>query len=101
MAHVQSTPDSSADVIFPVVVSGCVSYQADSKMWKILIPSILFEPILLLLALGQLPLTVRTSRHHVTNILSVLVRDSVVYFGGELTAIIANVIAFGAPTVSC
>ena len=100
MVDEQSTPGSSAGFTLPVVVSGCVSYHADSKMWKIWIPSIIFEPILFFLALVQLPLAIRSPRHHVTNMLSVLVRNSVIYFGGDLAATVTNVIAFGSPIVS-
>ena len=56
--------------------------------------------MLFLLAVGRLPHAVRTSGNNPSQVLTVLIRDSVVYFGGEMSAVIANAIMSGAARVS-
>lgn len=89
-----------ADIKLPFGSPGCLMYYAGGHIWRYWIPSMIFEPILFLLAIGRLAWTIRATATKPSPVLTMLIRDSIVYFGGEIVTIMSNLIVLTAARVS-
>ena len=90
--------DGALEVVFNGVPGGLEYHPSD--VWRFWIPSLIFEPMLFLLAVGRLPDAIRTSTNEPSQMLRLLIRDSMVYFGGEMAVILINAITFSVARVS-
>ena len=70
---------------------GCLLNNPSDHSWAYYVPMLIFESILFLLAIAKACQTAR-QEWHTPKILVVLLRDSVVYFGGVLAIILTNLV---------
>lgn len=75
----------------PSIFTGCIPHNPAAYLWAYWVPMTVLEVTLCVLAVGK---TVRMCRHsgRRSPILTLLLRDSVLYFGGVLTIIVANLV---------
>ena len=78
---------------------GCLPENVSSSQWTYWIPSALFELTLVLLAARKLIQVART-RNRAPRILAVLLRDSVIYFGGIFATILCTLVTWTSARVS-
>ena len=72
---------------------------APSHAWAFWVPPIVFESVLLVLAIVKAA-QVAHQEAPTSKILGVLIRDSVVYFGGTLSIILVNLVIYTVARVS-
>ena len=78
---------------------GCLPENVSASQWTYWIPSALFELTLVLLAARKLIQVART-RNRAPRILAVLLRDSVIYFGGIFATILCTLVTWTSARVS-
>ncbi len=85
----------------PEILPGCIPDHVVSWAWAYWLPMLVFESGLFLLAIFRLlQLGFYKCDKRTSNLLVVLLRDSVMYFGGVLAVILANFVAWKASRVS-
>ena len=82
----------------PAIFTGCIPHNPAAYLWAYWIPMAVLEITLCILAVGKTIVMCRNSPRR-PPILSVLLRDSVLYFGGVLTIIIANLVIWASARV--
>ena len=84
----------------PPQFPGCVPVDFSPHMWAYWVPLLSFQTVLFVLAMAQVLIEARRE-WNTPKLLVVMLRDSLVYFGGMLAIILANVMIWATARVCC
>ena len=81
-------------------IPGCLPNNRVPRVWAYWIPMTIFESVLFLMALAKTTYLFLHENQQTPGLMIVLLRDSVVSFGGVLTWIIVNLVLWAVGRVS-
>lgn len=78
-------------LILPPEFPGCIPVIKDTYIWAYWVPMAAFESVLFLLAIIK-SVQVARAESNTPRVLAILLRDSVLYFGGVIAVILTNLV---------
>ena len=84
----------------PAFLTGCPLATPNKHIWAYWVPMLAFESTLFMLAVVK-AFEVARQEVNTSKILAVLLRDSVIYFGGIVAIILTNLVISSAVRVRC
>ena len=82
----------------PGLIPGCLETTHDFHKWTYWIPMLVFESVIVVLAIGKL-MEMARARETTPHVMTVIVRDSVMYFGGIFAFMVTNFVIWAAAIV--
>ena len=93
------TDVNSIGAELPSSFPGCIPEFEDTYTWAYWVPMAAFESVLFVLAIAK-SIHIARSESNTPKVLTVLLRDSVLYFGGVMFVILTNLIIWASVRVS-